>query len=201
MNNSKRFQWAVLLLAAVFSFSLTSCLDDDDSISDNDRATALSNMAGTYHGVLVYPVNSTRDGRYLADSVQVTWTASAQGVVQVTGVPSSVFVQLVSDSSLRSALASQHPRTVNAALGVTSVDGGSYQFLVYPQAITFEGVNFGGASHDIEMQFVASTLSYGTWRSGQMSLQMLISGIASASADYSNAFAVTPVPIVLKGSR
>lgn len=160
----------LLLVVAVVSIQLASCVGDDDDmpepISGSTYATYMSNMAGSYTGKLYYWNEELTDDDK-TDSVSLYAYVKGSGDSLITAsVPASVFANSITDNDeLRDAMSKMENITLKLKYYLYYEQDGYLLMGIYPQTITDEFVDDDGESHTVEMTFYNES-NYTGWYMG-----------------------------------
>lgn len=128
----------IMLLCTVTVCGMTSCLGDDDSkeITEEDVTQAMTTMAGTYEGTMLY----AKGLMTVPDTIRnMTWTVDS--VITIQHFPQHIFAESfdkMADSKMVAAIKELPPRDLKCHIGFYDISDGGYMLNVIPDPIAFK---------------------------------------------------------------
>lgn len=165
----------IILLCCVGAMSVTSCLSDDDGggLSDEVRAQYYNAINGFYYGGAtmsenrIYFYNDTIEKENKIDSIArniaITFAARDSSFM-ISGVPGRVLAKEIKDEKykeLKEAIENQPAQTIRGKFWIQDASGNNALLYYYPTSLTFKGLKYGGAEHDITIAFLP--VAAGNW--------------------------------------
>lgn len=176
----------IILLCCCGALSATSCLNNDDNggIDPELYQTYLTNISGSYYGNSsdwryenkIYFYNDTIKADALSeklDSVSgITVNFSRfDSTFTVTNVPGRVLAKEIPDEykELREAINAAPTKTIKGKFVFFNITQYAY-FWIYPETVKYEGLTYGGETHDVSIVFWSPVASgvYGYLNSKQV---------------------------------
>lgn len=166
MKNLKNFILCILCLATA-SFSLTSCLGDDDDddtpsiLTPAERAQQMNAMQGIYNGYVYYNDYTAANG---VDSLATSWNVTApDSTLNCPAFPVKCFANCLSetDSDAKAILLAAQPQRFNAEIRLfpyKNEQEGYYFFYLFPKEEKMSyTVELEEVSHTVVVTYTASS--------------------------------------------
>lgn len=176
-----------IVLCAIATASLASCLDsdDDNSIDDATYKSWLMAMSGSYYGNdgsyqtanKIYFWNDTITGNNKTDSIEgIDVRITSDSTLYVENIPGKLFSNTIKDNdALKAALDAAYTQTLKGKFLIYNITGSYAYYQIAPQEITYNGLTYGGSSHDVKISFY--TYGSGLFASGTNTKQVQFSFI------------------------
>lgn len=153
------------MACALVAMSMVSCLsdDDDNGIDDETYRTLLANISGNYYGNdasvrtanKIYFWNDTISGGDKTDSIEhVEATFRKDSMLYVTGIPARLFTAgIKGNEDMKEAMEMSTTKTLTARFQFYNYTSPYAYYFVSPQEITYTGLQYGGATHEVKISF------------------------------------------------
>lgn len=182
MIKMKNFKFLSLLFIVFAAMTLTSCLDDDDDnqgLSEQDIRTAFSATRGMHSGSLIYQPRGVK-GEILSKPDTLTtssWNITSDSTMTIFNVPDSALATAIADTTIMKAVRNLNGiHNINCYIGYIRVT--PVQWLINPQTVTYNNLQYNGASHKVQLVFaVNSSISYGSLVTQKQELVISIAGM------------------------
>lgn len=159
----------IILLCCFGAMSATSCLNNDDNggIDPELYQTYLTNISGTYYGDnsdwryqnKIYFYNDTITGSTLSEKIDsivgITISFSKyDSTFAITNVPGRVLAKEIPDEykEMREAIDAAPMQTIKGKFIFYNISSYAY-YMIYPETVTYEDLNYGGETHDVSIVF------------------------------------------------
>lgn len=172
-----------LLLCALMSIGLTSCLSDDDNsnngLTKEQIAECYNATRGSYNGNMVYKKDATSTSVSNNDTVAVSWSILTDSTMNIYNVPAKAIASVFTDSDIKQAVSEQADKVINCAIAYYNISNGTdantkyITWLVGPMSITYDNVTYKGETHKVQVSFYASNYySFGMCNTSTRKCQM-----------------------------
>jgi hypothetical protein len=169
--------------------TFTSCLNDDDdepALTPEEYQAAFQAIKGDYTGKLIYADPTTAGTTNKNDTLDVNWRIDTDSTVTVVNFPSAPLAAYITNTEISKLIAQQPAQEFKLLYGI--YDNTPITFLINPKTITYDGLEYGGEKHKIEIAFYTfNNYSYGVYNkfsdSGEvektptMYMQILVGGV------------------------
>ncbi|MBP7767892.1 MAG: DUF4840 domain-containing protein [Prevotella sp.] len=176
----KHFKLFSLLLCGLAAMAFTSCLNDDDDnkLTPAEIQQAYLAVAGNHNGKVVFQATNPKNSADKLDTLAASWNVTSDSTMTIYNVPISKLAPYINDDNLKAAIAQLPNATVQCFIGFTQLS--PVTFLVNPNTLTYENLNYNGGTHKVQIGFYTSNYnSYGAYNasSRMMGVQIIIGGI------------------------
>ena len=177
MKHLKNYLFALGCLAAV---GLTSCLndanDENTGLSRQEISECFNTIKGNYTGKLLFEIQNPNDLNNHVDTLDITWSVTADTLIVINQFPQATFLEQVQDSTLKVALAKATPEPLKANLGFYNTN--PVAFMIYPIAVNYD-IMIEDVAHKATLAFWYNNYSFGSfdWTSRVFQMQMIMSAL------------------------
>lgn len=171
-----------IVLCAIATASLASCLDSDDDggIDPVTYKTWLTQMSGSYYGDdsdwkttnKIKFHNDANDGEELNDSIEgIDVRITSDSTLYVSNIPGKFFSNSIKNNdALKTALDEAPTKTLTGKFLFYNITSPLAYYQIAPQEISYNGLTYDGSSHNVKIQFY--TYGLGAFYSGTTSKQV-----------------------------
>lgn len=177
MKHLKNYLFALGCLTAV---GLTSCLEDvndeNTGFSRQEISECFNTIKGNYTGKLLFEIQNPNDPNDYVDTLDITWSVTADTLIVINQFPQATFLEQVQDSTLKAALAKAAPESLKANFGFYNTN--PIAFMVYPIAVNYD-IMIENVAHKATLAFWYNNYSFGSFdlTSRVLQIQMIMSAL------------------------